>query len=339
MIKLATIKYCPIFKPVSLLAVLIGCLFAMSCKDINYVMPSYKPVDVYLAGAKKNGTDTAWSATYWKNGIPTSLTNGLVNSALFGVCVSESGIYVAGYEGVTQKYWKNGIAFAMDDSSRSAAISVVNDDVYIAGWTRGYKAVYWKNGLQTVLSANATATSVAIYGSDVYLGGYQGAPGFSTSTVWKNGSIINSLEGNGVINSIVISGGDVFAAGNYLAPTSLNSRACYWKNSTLFLLTGASVVSSANSIFVSGDDVYVAGYETNASGFKVAKYWKNGVATSISDGTRSQEAHAIAVARGDVYVTCDGLVPNSSILIKNGLIVSPFDGTSNRYYAFGLTLK
>src|SRR5579859_3799409 len=71
-------------------------LIMLGCRDINYVMPAYKPpVDIYLAGAKLNGTDTAWSATYWKNGVPTSLTDGLTNSSLFGVCVTDSGIYAA----------------------------------------------------------------------------------------------------------------------------------------------------------------------------------------------------------------------------------------------------
>lgn len=328
-----------IFKSGILLSMFIIGLIAVSCKDINYVMPQYKPVDVYLAGARINGTDTAWSATYWKNGIPMSLTHGLVNSSLFGVCVSDSAIYAAGYEGLTLKYWKNGADFPLGDSARGNAISVVNSDVYMAGWTRSNTAVYWKNGSKTVLSSNAAAMSIAVAGSDIYLGGYQGSVDLTTSAVWKNGMLLNNLEGNGVVNSIVISGVDVYAAGSYLAQASKNARACYWKNSNLFLLSSATNVGSANSIFISGSDVYVAGYETNSSGFKVAKYWKNGIATTISDGTHSQEAHSIAVARGDVYITCDGPIPNSSILMKNGFIVAPFDGTSNKYYALGLTLK
>ncbi|HLZ15912.1 MAG TPA: hypothetical protein VKQ08_02685 [Cyclobacteriaceae bacterium] len=315
-------------------------LIMLGCRDINYVMPAYKPpVDIYLAGAKLNGTDTAWSATYWKNGVPTSLTDGLTNSSLFGVCVTDSGIYAAGYEGIFLKYWRNGIGISLGDSSRAAALSVIQADVYIAGWTRSNTAVYWKNGSQHILSLHAAATSIAVSGSDVYLAGYQGGIDLTASIVWKNGAPLSDLQANGEINSIVVSGPDVFAAGSYLALASQNPRACYWKNSALILLSDASHIGSANSIFVSGEDVYVAGYETNASGFKVAKYWKNSIANSISDGTRSQEAHAIAVAHGDVYVTCDGSIPNSSILMKNGSMVAPFDGTSNKYYAFGLLVK
>lgn len=318
-------------------------LILASCKDINYVMPLKKSenssVNVYLAGAKMNGTDTAWSATYWKNGVSVSLTNGLVNSSLFSICVTESAIDVAGYQGSELKYWKNGIGVSLGDSARSRAMSVVNSDVYLAGWTITNTAVFWKNGVRKPVSPNAIATCLAVVGNDIYIAGYEGSVGFTTPVIWKNGSSLGDLQSNGEINSIVVSGTDVYAAGSYLAFASQNPLACYWKNSTPYILSDASHTGSANCIFISGSDVYVAGYETNSSGFKVAKYWKNGIAVTLSNGTRSQEAHAIAVSGNDVYVTCDGLVPNSSILFKNGSTVQPFDGTSNRYFAFALTIK
>ncbi len=41
----------------------------------------------------------------------------------------------------------------------------------------------------------------------------------------------------------------------------------------------------ANSIFVSGKDVYVAGYETlNRPVSSFAVYWKDGVETKLTDG-------------------------------------------------------
>lgn len=328
------------FKPGTLVLAIVASLSILSCKDINYIVPVREPiVDIYLAGAKINGTDTAWSATYWKNGVPTSLTNGLVNSNLFGVSVSDSGVYVAGYEGIELKYWRNGISYSIGDTSRALAISAVNDDVYIAGWTKNNTAVYWKNGIQTILGPHAAATTIDVISNDVYLGGYQGSVDLTTSIVWKNNSPLNDIQGNGQINSIVVVGTDVYSAGNYLPLASQNLRACYWKNSTLVILSDGVNVGSANSIFVSGSDIYVAGYETNSNGVKVARYWKNGIAKSVSDGTRSQEVHAIVVANGDVYLTCDGPVPHSSILMKNENMVAPFDGSSNRYYAFGLAIR
>jgi hypothetical protein len=49
-------------------------------------------------------------------------------------------------------------------------------------------------------------------------------------------------------------------------------------------------------------DVYVAGYEKNASGKWVAKYWKNGQAMPLSDGSKDSYANSVYVRNGDVYV-------------------------------------
>jgi hypothetical protein len=49
-------------------------------------------------------------------------------------------------------------------------------------------------------------------------------------------------------------------------------------------------------------DVYVAGYEVNAAGNRVACYWKNEVRTALSDGRTDAEATAVAAAGSDVYV-------------------------------------
>ena len=57
----------------------------------------------------------------------------------------------------------------------------------------------------------------------------------------------------------------------YIACTS-NSKAVYWKNGFEVDLAPQGV---AQSIVVSGSDVYVGGY-VNVSGMAQAAYWKNG---------------------------------------------------------------
>ncbi|MEJ7675202.1 MAG: hypothetical protein WKF59_21480 [Chitinophagaceae bacterium] len=59
-----------------------------------------------------------------------------------------------------------------------------------------------------------------------------------------------------------------------------------WKNGVATSLTNGSADEFASSVYVSGTDVYVAGYESDVSGFgiDVAKVWKNGVATSLTNG-------------------------------------------------------
>ena len=72
-------------------------------------------------------------------------------------------------------------------------------------------------------------------------------------------------------------------------------------------LTELSEKANARSaaVHLSGADVYVAGYITNAAGNDAACYWKNGTRTDLySDlsGTASARANAIVVSGSDVYV-------------------------------------
>lgn len=101
----------------------------------------------------------------------------------------------------------------------------------------------------------------------------------------------------------------------------------YWKNGIATNLTDGLHKSEANSIFVSGKDVYVAGYENNNTYSPIAKYWKNGVAVKLAD---SAVANSIFVSGKDVYVagTQDAHVVGSSsmgftdpIYWKNGVAV------------------
>lgn len=80
------------------------------------------------------------------------------------------------------------------------------------------------------------------------------------------------------------------------------------------------------------NDIYVVGYEKNASNVSVAKLWKNGEATDLSDGQKEGVAKSVYVAGSDVYVA--GFVTNAAgrkvaTLWKNGVATSLSDGTGN----------
>jgi len=80
-------------------------------------------------------------------------------------------------------------------------------------------------------------------------------------------------------------------------------------------------------------DVYVAGWEMNSAGVKVAMVWKNGDATSLTDGSSSATANSVAVSGTDEYVSGTELSGSNgnavAILWKNGLATALTDGRLN----------
>jgi hypothetical protein len=93
-----------------------------------------------------------------------------------------------------------------------------------------------------------------------------------------------------------VSGRDVYVCG-----TVVNDRdaATVWKNGkVLWSLTDGAGWAGANSLLVSGGDVYAGGYEQN----KGATVWKNGkVLWRLTDGFREAKVHSLAIEGGDVY--------------------------------------
>lgn len=82
--------------------------------------------------------------------------------------------------------------------------------------------------------------------------------------------------------------------------------AVYWKDGKKFPLSDGTNPGPANGeamdIFVSDDDVYVAGYTYMESGFTQAVYWVNGEMHELEHSTGDARGTGITVSGTDVYV-------------------------------------
>ena len=95
---------------------------------------------------------------------------------------------------------------------------------------------------------------------------------------------------------------DIYVAGYEFTAIGGFSVAKVWKNGIGISLTGGTSDAIARSVYVSGNDVYVAGDEKNGAGNSVAKLWKNGIAENLTDGSRTASAFSVFVSGLNVYV-------------------------------------
>lgn len=132
----------------------------------------------------------------------------------------------------------------------------------------------------------------------------------------------------GNINACGTVGASVYVAG------AIGNAAVLWKNGVVTYLTDGSHQAAANSVFVSGTDVYVAGYENSTWG-DIAKVWKNGVATKLDGGlypngsSYDARGNSVFVSGTDVYVA--GSAYNGATIWKNGAATSLAGGSTQNY--------
>jgi hypothetical protein len=161
---------------------------------------------IYIAGAYQSQSGDPWKAAYWKDGVKTDLSvpAGSTSSYTRSIAMSGGSIYFVGNYNDGSKsiacYWKDGVKTDLavpvgSTASIASVITVSNGSVYIAGrYNDGTKNIvcYWKDGIRTD----------------------------------------TSVEGNTIPRAIVVLGGQIYLAGNYLEVVGGNGydRAWYWKN-------------------------------------------------------------------------------------------------------------
>ncbi|MDR0498660.1 MAG: hypothetical protein LBH03_02850 [Holophagales bacterium] len=180
--------------------------------------------------------------------------------------------------------------------------------VYVAGAVYGkpaangivqWKAALWKDGVLQQLSpkGESDAVAVSVSGDDVYVGGK-----FSNnSNIWHNGRMMFDGMGNKDLTCMFVSGKDIYTT--LWAYDDGTPKSHLWKNGQISALPDGYEI---NAVFVSGDDVYLAGRHDG-----VALFLKNHQLTLLGNGN----ANSIFVSGGDIYVA--GSCESGAVLWKN----------------------
>ncbi|MDR1877155.1 MAG: Ig-like domain-containing protein [Flavobacteriaceae bacterium] len=208
-------------------------------------------------------------------------------------------------------------------------VITVSPHVYVAGYyandSNVQVATLWKNGVPQDLTdgkGHARAESVFVYGNDVYVAGNAGG-----AVLWKNG-VKQTLSGSSASFVFVSDGGDVYVAGQ-----DVDNKPVLWKNGVkqTFPPTGTDE-AFANSVFVYGNDVYVAGYGHDKRTRAIPLLWKNGELQTLDYNKDSVFAHTVFVSNNDVYVA--GYDGDNAVLWKNGVQQIQHKGSALGYSVF-----
>lgn len=193
---------------------------------------------------------------------------------------------------------------------------VINtNNVYAAGLEESTKtpfpiAKYFKNGNAVKNFSDGTKeitmTKILVVGTDVYIIGKEGD---TNTKYWKNGVAVRFGNNEDIINDIFVNGNDVYLVGDEM--TINNSipwyvRTVYWKNGIINDISSEFGVraNGASSIFITGNDIYIAGYGLDYRGGgnpTPIQYFKNGIGVNLDNATFNNNT-AILVSGNDIYL-------------------------------------
>jgi hypothetical protein len=255
-------------------------------------------------------------ASYWKDGVQTSLHDESIYSQVSSLSVDGSTVRIGGYRwnsGSVPLIWINGSEEVIENAFGGGVLVTSRNNILVKVWFDGFHEndatagwLFSKNGTtQEILdtASNIGPSGVALLGNDLYISGsssfHDGSgpdnPTFQNAQYWKNGQLMFRESANSSAWSIFIHGNDVYISGHVFAVNGTNSVACYWKNGQRVNLTGEAAL--ATSIYVTDSHVYAAGTIRDQ-----AVYWKDGVVTNLTTSGTYSMANSIFVKGDDVHV-------------------------------------
>lgn len=166
---------------------------------------------------------------------------------------------------------------------------------------------------------------------DVYVAGIKKVEGIERPFFLKNGEE-HMLAYNGnvsaIANDIFVKEGNVYVVGYINSDLSFQYRpksAVLWKNGAIqnLEMPESTIRSEATAVFVSGNDVFVAGRYRKYGGTWIASVWKNGKITDVTDGSNEARLYDVFVQGDDIYLT--GYEINDDI------------GTQGKYWKNGIS--
>lgn len=194
---------------------------------------------------------------------------------------SGSDIYIAGSEGSSAVYLKNGVKTTLSGTSAYATgIGVRGSQLLIYGNSYnsgGSTPTVWVDGFRYAFPALSIEEGLLIVGTDLYVTGV----GYTTEGGYFKNTTFVPLPGNSpvkVYDIAIAANGDVYCGGSEKNSLNGDRVACSWKNGVKTSLDPGTVISEVTSAFVSGSDVYFGGYVASGStgGSQQPCIWKNG---------------------------------------------------------------
>jgi hypothetical protein len=113
------------------------------------------------------------------------------------------------------------------------------------------------------------------------------------------------------------SGKPIVLVAGYSGTLGTNHVAKYWMDGQETALTNGTYDAYANSIFVSGSNVYVAGVDAAPDTYGFPVYWQNNSEVKLPIKSAYGSANSVYVSGGDVYVS--GSDSTKGVYWKNGV--------------------